>query len=282
MSPSNALAQVAINVGISGALAYLLFRFLAPRPPLLIATQVARRWGAWAIAVCTVTLFPKVVRSQFGADAVAIWLLGIVVLGGAAFLVGLAWASATRRRVREPADAVRPETIEGPSAAPARDAPMNIPDMEETHVVHSQDDVYERIAEELEGGPLQKGLWTRLFAECDGDENRTKVAYIKERAAQLLRLQAADRLGRRSASTPAPDRRLGPCAEGPRPDPELADAVWSGNWSRASALLAAGRPAQGIDERGMSLIDLAAKRGDRLMLELLERHFSHLGSRDPG
>jgi hypothetical protein len=46
--------------------------------------------------------------------------------------------------------------------------------------------IYAGIAEELEGGPnFDKALWTRLFGEFDGDENRTKAAYIKRRAEIL-------------------------------------------------------------------------------------------------
>lgn len=49
-----------------------------------------------------------------------------------------------------------------------------------------QASVYEAIAKELESGETDKGLWTRLFAESNGDEKMTKVAYIKQRAAKLM------------------------------------------------------------------------------------------------
>lgn len=54
------------------------------------------------------------------------------------------------------------------------------------------DDVYDAIAEELESGILDKGLWTRLFAQCDGDEAKTKVHYINERASRLSADQHSD------------------------------------------------------------------------------------------
>lgn len=61
------------------------------------------------------------------------------------------------------------------------------------------DHVYALIAEELETGVADKGLWTRLFAECSGDEKQTKVLYIKQRAERListerLRLEEAARV----------------------------------------------------------------------------------------
>lgn len=52
-----------------------------------------------------------------------------------------------------------------------------------------EDAVYAAIANELKTGATDEGLWTRLFAESDGDENRTKVAYIKQRAEKLIALE---------------------------------------------------------------------------------------------
>src|SRR6185312_10816305 len=48
------------------------------------------------------------------------------------------------------------------------------------------DDIYAKIADELEFGASDTGLWTRLFAESNGDERQTIVRYIKARAAVLL------------------------------------------------------------------------------------------------
>jgi hypothetical protein len=49
-----------------------------------------------------------------------------------------------------------------------------------------EDAIYAAIAEELKSGNTDQGLWTRLFAKCDGDEIKTKVAYINQRAEKLL------------------------------------------------------------------------------------------------
>lgn len=54
--------------------------------------------------------------------------------------------------------------------------------------------IYAEIARELETGGIDKGLWTRLFVECDGDKKRTKVLYIRQRAERLI---AAERARRR-------------------------------------------------------------------------------------
>lgn len=47
------------------------------------------------------------------------------------------------------------------------------------------DAVYANISKELESGALDRGLWTRLYGECDGDEAKTKAAYIRNRAVKL-------------------------------------------------------------------------------------------------
>jgi ribosomal protein L37AE/L43A len=46
--------------------------------------------------------------------------------------------------------------------------------------------IYTAVAKELETGRVDKGLWTRLFAECSGDERQIKVFYIKQRAERLI------------------------------------------------------------------------------------------------
>lgn len=54
-----------------------------------------------------------------------------------------------------------------------------------------EDAIYTAIAQELETNSTDKGIWTRLFAECDGDENTTKAKYIKERANRLITAEGA-------------------------------------------------------------------------------------------
>ena len=78
-------------------------------------------------------------------------------------------------------------------------------------VAIDEDAIYEIVANEMESGKTDKGLWTRLFAQCDGDENKTKAAYIKHRATLLI----AEKRAELDAATPAP-APMSPAAE-PRP-----------------------------------------------------------------
>lgn len=54
-----------------------------------------------------------------------------------------------------------------------------------------EDNAYEVVALELENNTQSKGLWTRLFAECNGDEKAMKVLYIKLRVEQLISAELA-------------------------------------------------------------------------------------------
>ena len=48
-----------------------------------------------------------------------------------------------------------------------------------------QDQLYAKVWVEIESNSIDKGLWSRLYVENEGDENRTKAAYIESRVNQL-------------------------------------------------------------------------------------------------
>lgn len=49
-----------------------------------------------------------------------------------------------------------------------------------------EESAYEQAGDEIDKGTYRKGLWTKLWAESDGDERKVKVAYIKLRVPQIL------------------------------------------------------------------------------------------------
>lgn len=55
-----------------------------------------------------------------------------------------------------------------------------------TNASVDEERIYADIAKELEDGTADKGLWTRVFAECGGDDKQTKVLYIRQRAERLI------------------------------------------------------------------------------------------------
>jgi hypothetical protein len=59
---------------------------------------------------------------------------------------------------------------------------------EEARADMNDDAFYDEVAKELEANKLIPGVWTRAFAEADGNENRAKAIYIKQRVAQLVEI----------------------------------------------------------------------------------------------
>lgn len=45
---------------------------------------------------------------------------------------------------------------------------------------------YIKAAEEIYSGEFRRGLYFKIFAECDGDEKVAQARYIKERCLELL------------------------------------------------------------------------------------------------
>lgn len=132
-----------------------------------------------------------------------------------------------------------------------------------------EDQIYIQIAEELDSGGLDRGLWTRLFAEYDGDEKQIKVMYIKQRAERLTAIAKARR---EEQIARAVELQIARRESGGIADPTLVDAVWSGNWTTVNKLLRDGVKPVGLDANGKSLLDLASERGDKQMINLLRSY----------
>ena len=53
--------------------------------------------------------------------------------------------------------------------------------------IKTEEDAYQRAAEELEEETQNKGIWAKAFSDADGDEQKQKALYIKYRAEQLIK-----------------------------------------------------------------------------------------------
>lgn len=100
-------------------------------------------------------------------------------------------ASATRSAQPAPAPVTMPATSAPTriimSSNPAPTQPIDA----QSPSPFDEDAVYEVVANEMDSGKMDKGLWTRLFAELDGDEKKVKIAYIKQRAEKLMAAERA-------------------------------------------------------------------------------------------
>ncbi len=94
--------------------------------------------------------------------------------------------------VHEQSPNVARPTVGMPSPAPA--SLLMAPSLSTAPV--DEDAIYAQVADELDSGQIDKGLWTRLYADHEGAEVKTRVAYIRERSA---RLRAAESLPQHGA-----------------------------------------------------------------------------------
>lgn len=69
-------------------------------------------------------------------------------------------------------------------------APVSIPvESGQPTTAVLEDRLYEQIAQELETDTVDKGLWTKSYAQAGGDDKQTRVLYIKLRFARLLAME---------------------------------------------------------------------------------------------
>lgn len=185
-----------ITVGLGGAVGWGLKSLIGPAGQPNNAGELGRKWAGWIILAVCVSLLSKF----FGKlDAVSFfkWLAGGGTWVAVAYVLG--WVYGKFFKFKSTPTGRLPDVLPTPSATNTPSAAVSSPSaisnnpsqsMQPAHTeVHTEVDenaIYAAIAKELKSGNTDQGLWTRLFAECDGDENRTKVAYIKQRATSLI------------------------------------------------------------------------------------------------
>lgn len=97
-----------------------------------------------------------------------------------------------RRAHTTPPDASKAMSPPQPTANPI--APVSIPAEPITAAIETHEDrLYGQIAQELDTHTVDKGLWTKAYAQAGGDDQQTRVLYIKARLARLLAMEVAQR-----------------------------------------------------------------------------------------
>lgn len=81
---------------------------------------------------------------------------------------------------------------------PVNAAPSVAVESSQQSMEEIEDRLYEQIAQEIETNTVDKGIWTKAFAQTGGDDKQTRVLYIKARfdrlmAAENARLEAVQR-----------------------------------------------------------------------------------------
>ena len=95
------------------------------------------------------------------------------------------------KRVQAPrSDASKGMSHTQPTANPI--APVSIPDGPSRNTIEAHEErLYEQIAQELDTNTVDKGLWTKAYAQTGGDDQQTRILYIKARFARLLAIEDA-------------------------------------------------------------------------------------------
>ena len=70
-------------------------------------------------------------------------------------------------------------------------SPSIAPEPGQPSVQELEDRLYEQIAQELETNTVDKGVWTKAYAQSGGDDKQARVLYIQTRFARLFAMENA-------------------------------------------------------------------------------------------
>ncbi len=145
-------------------------------PPLLIRFGMARKplSVAASLGICVLFIFVNmVISTALGGHG-----------GPALYFIAVASYQILRKEgkcdgaVAPAVTASKPAVIAGRMETPTLQTKENPASM-------NDDEFYDEVAKEMQENRLVLGVWTRAFAEADGDENRAKAIYIKLRVGQM-------------------------------------------------------------------------------------------------
>ena len=124
--------------------------------------------------------------------------------------------------------------------------------------------IYEKISEEIDGNTIDKGLWLKLFTESDGDKEKTKIRYIKERF-KVLQNKEVENFKLAIKKQEEAERKI-------LANPELVHAVWTGNVAKAKYFLDKGIKPIGTDAYKNLLLEITERNKDKIMADLIKTH----------
>ena len=99
-------------------------------------------------------------------------------------------ASTERRGQVPPSIASKDMSSLQPTVNPTAPISISAKPNQKTAEAH-EDRLYAQIAQELDTNTVDKGLWTKAYAQAGGDDTQTRVLYIKVRFARLSEIEDA-------------------------------------------------------------------------------------------
>lgn len=172
-----------ITVSLGGGIGWWLRKLISPLHAPVNAIELGRQWAGWIVFAACVSLlsrfFGKLDFMSFFS-----WLVGGGIWSIVAFVVGWGYGRLFRFKPASHIDKVGTSTENQSSDA---NQPKTISTASLDHISSEEDErIYRKVGEEISTGNTDLALWTRLYAECDGDENKTKARYIQNRVKQII------------------------------------------------------------------------------------------------
>lgn len=172
-------------------ISYLIFiHFLLPKVQSNTPLHIGLKWSLIA------SFFSSSLVSipHDGLEFFARLIISILVVGFLAFFIGFIYGAFRLKKSNAGNFQKSPSmnSLDAPTLMRnASEIKKLIPDFVKEDQMSSslsidENRIYSDIANELDSGNVDKGLWVRLYAETDGNEAKTKVLYIKSRAEILF------------------------------------------------------------------------------------------------
>lgn len=152
-----AFLEAGLVVFFAGLVAYILYKFIAPRCKAKNPVEIGRRWLAWfaVLWVASQISSPRHEIEERIFAAALVSLLGPVVFF-AGWLYGKYFRFVTSKKS------------------------MNATTLD----IDFDAKIYAQVAHELEHGEKDLGLWTKAEVQANGDVKQTRLLYIKFRVRQ--------------------------------------------------------------------------------------------------
>lgn len=205
-----------------------IFLIVAPKT----AHEQGKKWAGWAVIAIIITNMPKFLVTFFDVNVFASLIAKLVIFTLIGYGLGFMYFKFRNRNVnssdcsdnslacsnelthqnihieRPGNEARMPISIEAKpilnNQPPVKAMPAITIESSHQSMQEIEDRLYEQIAQEIETNAVDKGTWTKAFAQSGGDDKLTRVAYIKTRFEKLLvaekiRLEAFQREQEREA-----------------------------------------------------------------------------------
>lgn len=145
-------------------------RMIYPKGEIVTRTQRGHQFAANSAAFVLGAMLSRAIIS--GGDMNAIIAVFLLPSATGLLAFGIGWL-------------LGPNNTKGDSKNAAKRAPHSTPTP--TVPPFEMDAIYEQVADEIDNGAIQRGLWLRVYTECEGDPIKARASYIRNRAAILAK-----------------------------------------------------------------------------------------------